>query len=144
MISRRRSITSTCISCRLRPESNPAIATVTAKELSAQLQANATYSEALRKGSESASLSSASGKSKGAANILLRKVDAAVGKSFGTNQERKVYLRKAWNMAARHQGAVLFITVTPNENGSATVSFYAGEIQHRELFAITMEDVPNR
>lgn len=55
-----------------------------------------------------------------------------------------MYQLKAWNMAAKHQGTAIFATLTPNENGSSTVSFYAGEILARILLDITLNDIPDQ
>ncbi len=42
---------------------------------------------------------------------LLRRVQGVLGKSFAANEERKLYKRKAWSMAAKCLSAAMFITV---------------------------------
>ncbi len=76
-------------------------------------------------------------------SILLRKVRACAGKYFGTNEERKEYQRRAWNMSARHHGAAAFVTISPDDSSSATVAFYAGYINVDPLRSIKLSDVPS-
>ncbi len=59
---------------------------------------------------------------------MLRKVEAALGVTFATNEGRKIYQRRAWNMAAKFHSVAMFITVTRNETGNATVAYSSGHI----------------
>ena len=67
---------------------------------------------------------------------LLSSVSAACGKSYGTNGERVIYQSKAWSLAAKHQEAAVFVTLTPNENGNATIAFFAREITQKSLYQV--------
>ncbi len=73
---------------------------------------------------------------------LLRRVQAVLGKPFATNEERNLYQRKAWSIAAKYHSATMFITVSPNENGNATVAFFAGDINKKNLASVTENDIP--
>lgn len=136
-ISRKRAIESTSISCTINPRDNAKISAVTPEQLSEQLDAIASYRSSLRKGIERSVYPSGN-----PANVLLRKVEAATGHAYATNEERKKYQRMAWNMSAKHHGAAIFATLTPNENGSATVIYYAGEMGVNSLRNVSLSDVP--
>lgn len=45
-------------------------------------------------------------------------------------------------MAAKHQGAAVFVTLTPNENGSATVAYYSGELCSTTLANVSLNEPP--
>ena len=94
--------------------------------------------EALRKGHQASPATHSNPASK-----LLSSVSAACGKIYSTNEERIIYQRKAWNLAAKHQGADVFVTLTPNENGNATIAFFSGQITQKSLYQVQHSEIPS-
>lgn len=139
MCSRKKALMSIVISCQMNPRNNLRIASVTREELALQLKETTVKHTRMQNGTFSGHRSRSSLPS----NVLLRSISAAAGKSYGTNEERRTYQRKAWNFAAKYHGAAVFVTLTPNENGSATVSYYSGDIDVDLLSEISLRDIPN-
>ncbi len=71
----------------------------------------------------------------------MRRVEATLGSTFATNEERKTYQRKAWNMAAKFHSAAVFITITSNETGIATVAYFSGHINKENLDKASLNDI---
>ncbi len=46
-------------------------------------------------------------------------------------------------MAAKFHSAAMFITVTPNETGNATVAYFSGEINKKYLDQVSLNDNPS-
>lgn len=65
------------------------------------------------------------------ANILLRRVQATLGGSFDTNEKRKAYQRKDWNIAAKHHGTATPFNVASNGNDIVTVAAFAGDLSDK-------------
>ncbi len=61
------------------------------------------------------------------AKFILRKVEATIGSTCATNEERKRCRRRAWKITAKFHSAEMFITVTPNETDIATVACFSVE-----------------
>ena len=138
IVSRKRAMLQTALTCRLNPHEIEHLGEVTCHDLSAQLKKEADRRDAIRKGHELPKQ-----EHKTSAKRILQRVQATLGKSFATNEERRTYQRKAWNLAAKYNGCALFLTVTPNENGNATIAAYAGELSERNLANIKHNDVPS-
>ncbi len=110
---------------------------VTATKQEDQLDQDANRAEALQKG-----YSSSEGPKRVKAKSILRKLQAALGCTSVTNEERKVYQRKAWNMAAKYNSSAMFLTVTPHKTGNATVAAFSGDISNKSLAQMYLIDIP--
>ncbi len=46
-------------------------------------------------------------------------------------------------MAAKFHRAAVFITVTPNETGNATVAYFSGDNNKENLDKVSLNDIPS-
>lgn len=67
---------------------------------------------------------------------------AGTSKMWGTNEERKVYRRHAFSLAAELGQPSLFITINPNDAGSIAVCYYAGIMSKQSLDEVNKGDLP--
>ncbi len=126
------------LTCKLNPKETENLNELSASDLAGQLEQEARKRQMLKNGhSFTESPKSRIGKR------FLQRVQAVLGKTFATNEERKIYQRKAWSMAAKYHSCAMFVTVTPNETGNATIAFFAGEINKENLANVTENDVPS-
>lgn len=63
-------------------------------------------------------------------------------RSFGTTEEKILDLRKAWSMTNLLTGAAVFVTLTPNDVGSAVVHYFSGKSEKESIIELGLEDVP--
>lgn len=124
MVSRKRALMASRISCKSRPENIAAIAAVTSTELSRKLKQDIRVRKELQNGvSCTAYGKSRKQKTNPEAEKLLKTVEVAAGFFYATNEERALYLRKAMSISSRHDGAALFITFSPDDYDSTVLSF---------------------
>ncbi len=138
IISRKRAMSHISLTCRLNPKEIEDLNEVSASELAEQLEHEAKKREMLKNGHTFTQHP----KSK-SGQRLLRRVQSVLGKTFATNEEKKIYQRKAWSIASKYHSCAMCITVTPNENGNGTVAFFAGEVNKVNLISVNEKDIPS-
>ncbi len=123
IVTRKTAMSKAALMCKLNPGNISTCDSVTASELSEQLEYDPKRASSLQKGQIFQE------KTRGSSTkLLFPKVEATLGNAFATNEERKYYQRRAWNMPAKYHSAEMFITVTPSETGNATVAYVSGDI----------------
>lgn len=122
IISRRRDLMATTISCKIHQQDDLAIASVTSKQLSEKPSRTVAKRKKIQnstfKANEQPRNILRTSDNTDNARKLLAKVNIASGSYYYTNQERALYQRKSWSLSTRIHGAALFITITPDDYNS--------------------------
>ncbi|ETV70165.1 hypothetical protein H257_14330 [Aphanomyces astaci] len=71
-----------------------------------------------------------------AVGALLRSVECSSSFVWGSNAERRMHRREAFATAYRFGQPSLFVTITPNVDGTITLAYLAGGIQVKSLFDV--------
>ncbi|RLN75029.1 hypothetical protein DYB28_007079 [Aphanomyces astaci] len=71
-----------------------------------------------------------------AVGALLRSVECSSSFVWGSNAERRMHRREAFATADRFGQPSLFVTITPNVDGTITLAYLAGGIQVKSLFDV--------
>lgn len=126
IVSRRKALNSLSLSCKLNPNQIKCMAKVSKRDLVQQLVENSKKAEAVKKGHFYNQTSSMNGSS--TTKTLLKQVQVTLGNSFTTNEERAVYLRKAWALSSSLGGSAVFVTISPSETGCSIISFFRRKV----------------
>ena len=142
-LARRQALMSATLRCRLPSEmpQNAAITRVTTAELDTLLGYESACRAAAQRNApvpaEPANISTAG------ARVLLRHVNAAAAKMWASNQERAVAQRHAFALVARYGNPAVFVTISPKDNGSATIAYLAGELDIEHLAELRAGSLPS-
>lgn len=139
---RRRVALSTSIRCKMRPDEFRSFAGVTRDELAKELEINRRLRERAMAGRYS-ELERIKEKSDALPKRVLNGVKTSVNHMWGSTEERLVYRRRAFSLDVNQKGGGVFVTLTPNDAGTMTISYYAGKISTENLLELSGNNVPS-
>lgn len=76
--------------------------------------------------------------------LLLKNVEIVASSWFETIEEKTNDLRKAWSFTNYYNGAAVFVTLNPNDTGSALLNIYSGNTKVNEVKELDFELIPPR